>query len=70
MEYVQRPFFCCIWMKVCVLDTGSGPENYNSYILKYVCDKLCKQNDPNTVLSQIDKNFPLKPDSVGKQDVY
>ncbi len=27
-----------LWMKVCTWDTGSGPEKYYSYILKYVDD--------------------------------
>ncbi len=33
-------------------------------------DILCIHNDPNSVLTQIDKFFLLKHDSVGEPDVY
>ncbi len=59
-----------LWMKVCAWDTRSGPEKYNLYILVYVDDILCIHDDPDSVLAQIDKYFLLKPDSVGKPDVY
>ncbi len=35
----------------------------------YVDDILCIHDDPDTVLAQIDKYIPLKPDSVGEPDV-
>ncbi len=59
-----------LWMKVCVRDTRGGPEKYYLYILIYVDDIPCIHNDPDSVLSQINKYFPLKSDSVGKLDVY
>ncbi len=57
-------------MKVCTRETKRGPEKYNSYILVYVDDVLCIHDDPDSILTQIDKYFLLKPDSVGEQDVY
>ncbi len=57
-------------MKVCVRDTGSGTEKYYLYILIYLDDILCIHNNPDSVLSDMDKYFLLKPDSVGKPDVY
>ncbi len=59
-----------LWMEVCTRDTGSGPERYFSYILIYVDDILCIHDDPDLILTQINKYFPLKPDSVGEPYVY
>ncbi len=59
-----------LWMKVCTWDTGNGHEKYYLYILIYVDDILCIHNDSDSVLSQIDKYFPLKLDSVGELGVY
>ncbi len=59
-----------LWMKVCTRDTGSGPEKYYLYILIFMDDILCIHDDPDSVLTQIDKYFPLKHDSVGELDVY
>ncbi|KAL7452165.1 hypothetical protein ACHAXS_000270 [Conticribra weissflogii] len=59
-----------LWMKVCTLDTGSGPEKYYLYILIYLDDILCIHDISSSVLVQIDKYFPLKPNSVGELDVY
>ncbi len=58
-----------LWMKVFTQDRGNGPEKYYLYILIYVDDILCIQDDPDSVLTQIDEYFPLKPDSVGELDV-
>ncbi len=33
-------------------------------------DILCIHDDPDTILTQKDKYFPLKPDSVGEPDIY
>ncbi len=57
-------------MKICTWKTEHGPEKYYSYILVYVDDILCIHNHPGLILTQIDKYFPLKPDSVGEPDVY
>ncbi len=57
-------------MKVCMQDTENGPKKYYSYLFIYVDDILCIHNDPNSVLTQVDKYFPLKPDSVDEPDVY
>ena len=57
-------------MKVCTRDTRNGPEKYYSYIVIYVDDILCIHDDPDSILTQIDKYFLLKPDSVGELDVY
>ncbi len=48
----------------------SGPEKYYSYTLKYVNDILCIHDDPDSILTQIYKCFPLKPDLVDEPDVY
>ncbi len=57
-------------MKICTWKTKHGPEKYYSYILVYVDDILCIHDDPDLIHTQIDKYFPLKPDSVGEPDVY
>ncbi len=57
-------------MKLCTRDNGTDPKKYYSYILIYVDDILCIHDDPDSILTQIDKFFLLKPDSVGEQDVY
>ncbi|KAL7463856.1 hypothetical protein ACHAXS_004207 [Conticribra weissflogii] len=59
-----------LWMKVYTQETKNGPKKYYSYILIYVDDILCKHYDPDLILTQIDKYFPFKPDSVGELDVY
>ncbi len=59
-----------LWMKECMWDYFIGPRKYYSYIQIYVTDKLCI-NDPNSILTQIDRYFSLKPDSLGEpEDVY
>ncbi len=50
--------------------TKNGLKKYNSYILIYVDDILCIDDDPDSILTQINKYFPLKPDSVCEPDVY
>ncbi len=59
-----------LWIKLCTWDTWSGSEKYYSYTLIYVDEKLCIQDDPDSVLVWIDKYFPLKPDLVGEPDLY
>ncbi len=59
-----------LWMKVDTQETKNGPKKYYSYILIYVDDILCIHYDPDLILTQIDKYFPFKPDSVGELDVY
>ncbi len=57
-------------MKVCTQGAKSGHKKYYLYIIINVDDILCAHNDPDSVLSQIDKYFLSKPDSVGEPDVY
>ncbi|KAL7464783.1 hypothetical protein ACHAXS_005117 [Conticribra weissflogii] len=59
-----------LWMKACTRETEYGVEKYYSYILIYVDDILCIHDDPDSIMTQIDKYFPLKPDSVGEPDMY
>ncbi len=59
-----------LWMKVCPRETISGPKKYYSSILIYADDILCIHNNPDSILTQIEKYFPLKPNSVGELDVY
>ncbi len=58
-----------LWMKVCTQETENVTKMCYSYILLYVDDILYIHNDPSSIFTQIDKYFPLIPDSVGKQDV-
>ncbi len=51
-------------MKVCMCETKNGPEKYFSYILINVEDIPHIHNDSDSILTQIDKCFLLKPDSV------
>ncbi len=51
-------------------ETKNGPKKYYSYILNYVHDILCIHDDPNSILTQIDEYFPLKPDSLHELDIY
>ena len=50
----------------------SGPEGkrYYSYILCYVDDILVIDHDAMTVLGEINRFLPLKPDSVGDPSIY
>ncbi len=59
-----------LWMKVCTWETKHGPKKYYSYILVYVNHILCIHNDSDSILTEIDKYFLLKPDLVGEPDVY
>ncbi len=70
LEYESNKADPDLWMKVCTWDTGNGTEKFYFYILIYVDDIFCIHNDPKSVLAQIDKYFQLKPDSVGKPDIY
>ncbi len=58
-----------LWMKVCTRIWAEALKSITCTYL-YVDDILCIHNDPNSVLSQIDKYFLLKPESVGEPDVY
>ncbi len=57
-------------MKVCVQETKNGPGKYDSYILIYIDDILCIHDDPDSILTQMDKYFPLKLDLVSEPEVY
>ncbi len=50
-----------LWMKVCTKESKKGPEKYNFHIFIYVDDILCIHNDPDSILTQIEKYVPLKP---------
>ncbi len=50
--------------------TKNGPKKYFSYILIYLDDILCIHDDPDLILTQIDKYFLLKPNSVRELDMY
>ena len=57
-------------MKVCPQNNQNGPKKYYSYILIYVDNILCIHDKPDLILTQIDKYFPLKSDSVDELDAY
>jgi hypothetical protein len=57
-----------LWLK-----TVTRPEEnmqYYAYILCYVDNILCIHHDPMTVMGEINKYLPLKPNSVGNPDIY
>ncbi len=59
-----------LWMKVCTRDTQNRLERYYSYMLVDVHDILCIHDDLDSVFTKLDKYFLLKPDSIGKPDIY
>ncbi len=58
---------CDLWMKVCTGETANGP-----FICVDICrySILCIHNGPDSLLTKLDMYFPLKPDSVGKPDIF
>ena len=44
--------------------------DYYEYILLYVDDCLCISENPKPALLQVDKNFPIKPASLGPPKTY
>ncbi len=70
LEYKSNKANPDLWVKVCTQQTKRGPKKYHSYILIYVDDILCIHDDPDSVLTQINKYFLLKPDTVFEPDVY
>ena len=56
-----------VWMRPAT--RGDGLEYYE-FILLYVDDILCVSANPKSALLQIDKYFPIKPDSLGPPKVY
>jgi hypothetical protein len=43
---------------------------FYEYILIYTNDILCISDTPQQSLKRIDKYFPMKPNSIGKPDIY
>lgn len=56
-----------VWMRKA---TRSDGETYYEYLLLYVDDCLCVSEDPKDALLQLDKYFPMKPDSLGPPKIY
>ncbi len=46
------------------------PKKYYSYLLICVNNILCIPENPKPLITQINKYFQLKPESVGESDVY
>ncbi len=60
-----------LWYKACTQKRDHGNiKAYYSYMLVYVNDIPCINEDPDSVLKVLNKYFPLKPDSVGTPDIY
>jgi hypothetical protein len=56
-----------LWMKP---ECDTAGDKYYSYILCYVDDILVVHHDADKVLDRVGKFFMLKPESVGKPNVY
>jgi hypothetical protein len=56
-----------VWMlaRTCADDT-----TFWEYVLIYVDDILCISDNPKESLERIDKYFPMKPNSIGRPDIY
>ncbi len=59
-----------LWMKVCMQETNIVPEKYYSYIIIYLDNILCINDDPDSILTQIDMYFLLNSDSVVEPNEY
>jgi hypothetical protein len=55
------------WMRARTFDDGT---TFYEYVLIYVDDILCITDDPKKSLERINKYFPMKPNSIGKPDIY
>lgn len=55
-----------LWMKVCTRDNCIGQEK--DYSCVSLCWYTCILNDTNSVWKQLDKYFPMKPNSVREPD--
>ena len=56
-----------VWLKECVRPDGT---RYYGYILLYVDDALCINQDATAELDRLDDFFVMKPDSIGDPDIY
>jgi hypothetical protein len=56
-----------VWMRP---RTRDDSFEFYEYVLIYVGDILCISDNPKTSLERIDKYFPMKPNSIGKPDIY
>ena len=57
-----------LWYKPCVRpDDGF---RYYAYFLLYIDDCLAIHHDPESQLKNLDKYFPMKPESIGDPDIY
>jgi hypothetical protein len=56
-----------VWMRK---TTRANKSEYYEYMLIYTDDLLAISENPKVVLKQVDKYFPMKPESVGKPDIY
>ena len=56
-----------VWMRSANRTDG---QDYYEYILLYVDDCLCISENPKPALLQVDKYFPIKPESLGPPKTY
>lgn len=56
-----------LWMKPQIRPDGF---KYYAYMLIYVDDCLAISHDPDTMLRELDKYFPMKEGSIGDPDIY
>jgi hypothetical protein len=56
-----------VWLKEYVRPDGT---RYYGYILLYVDDALCINQDATAELDRLDDFFVMKPDSIGDPDIY
>ena len=56
-----------VWMRAC---TNPDRNNFYEYILFYVDNVLCINNNPREAIARIYKLFPMQPDLIEKPDMY
>jgi hypothetical protein len=56
-----------VWMRARTRDDG---YKFYEYVLIFVDDILCISDNPQESLKRIDKYFLMKPNSIGKPDIY
>ena len=54
-------------MRAC---TNPDRNNFYEYILFYVDNVLCINNNPREAIARIYKLFPMQPDLIEKPDMY
>jgi hypothetical protein len=67
LEYFLCPTDPDVWMRK---TTKGGETPYYEFTLVYTDDLLVISENPQDMLQQVDKYFPMKPKSIAKPDIY